>query len=637
MLQARGYLLLLLTLLTSMCAAAVNSVAVQPTSINYGSQYLNKEYPATTISMKNTGSGNISLTSYTISGPFRWRAGLAPQRFNPGATITLSIQFWPTTPGPATGNIVLNFNNSVASVTIPLSGAAQATSAAISYNTKELVFSSQPIGSSTSQNLILTNTGHNTVTVDLPLITPGIFSVTSPAFPLNLSAGRSTTVVVTYSPVQPGIQLGTISFTFNSLPFSGVGLNGTATASAALTVTTTSPILGSATQGANYSYALTAAGGTPPYSWHVVSGSLPQGLTLSAQGLIAGTVAKTASSSAFIAQVTDANSATASASIGLNVESTSPAHCSDISWNITGTLNPEIPMDTLGTGTYLGYEGGLYPGGSDTMPSAHQQFGINLAQGIQPLDANGKPSSTGKYVLLSLGTSDANYEFERFIEYASGESTINSNLVIVEGAMGNEALDTLLSVDGYIFWNNIYNWSFPEAGVTPQQVVAIWLEPEDSHPPGPFPQDMEQIHSELRTLIPNLLVRFPNLELLYLSSRAYGGYANPPKTVNEPYSYDQGYALQAVIADQINGDPALNFDPSVGPVVAPWIAWENYKWGNGMTAHNGLVWACPDFRSDGYHVSGPGEDKVSGLLINFLKSDPTAAPWFYVSGSQAKH
>ena len=634
--QAKSYLLLLSLFLSSVYAVAANSVAVQPTSISYGSQYLNKEYSAVTINMKNTGSSAVSLSSYAISGPYRWRAGLAPQRFNPGATITLSIQFWPTTPGPTTGSIVLNFNGGVPSVTLPLSGTGQATSAAISYNTKELVFSAQPVGSSTSHNLVLTNTGHNTVTVDLPLITPGVFSLTSPTFPVTLLAGHSTTVVVSYAPVEAGTQLGTISFTFNSLPFSGVGLNGTATASTALTVATTSPILGSATQGAIYSYVLTAAGGAPPYSWRILSGSLPQGLTLTAQGVITGSVAKTASSSNFVAQVTDTNSNSASATIGLNVESTSPAHCSDISWNITGTSNPEIPMDTLGGGTYLGYEGGLYPGGSNAMPSAHQQFGINLAQAIQPLDANGKPSSSGKYVLLSLGTSDANYEFERFLEYASGESTINPNLVIVEGAMGNEALDTLLSPNGYLFWNNIYNWAFPEAKVTPQQVVAIWLEPEDAHPPGLFPQDMQQIHTELRTLIPNLLVRFPNLKLLYLSSRAYGGYANPAKTVNEPYSYDQGYALQAVLADQINGDPALNFDPSVGPVEAPWMAWENYKWGNGMTAHNGLVWACPDFRSDGYHVSGPGEDKVSGLLMNFLKSDPTAAPWFY-AGSGAKH
>jgi hypothetical protein len=49
-----------------------------------------------------------------------------------------------------------------------------------------------------------------------------------------------------------------------------------------------------------------------------------------------------------------------------------------------------------------------------------------------------------------------------------------------------------------------------------------------------------------------------------------------------------------------------------------------------------MVWSCQDFRSDGYHVDLSGEDKVSGLLMNFLKSDPTAAPWFYVPSQAAK-
>ena len=237
---------------------------------------------------------------------------------------------------------------------------------------------------------------------------------------------------------------------------------------------------------------------------------------------------------------------------------------------------------------------------------------------------------------MSLGTSDANYEFNRLVQYATNEPTLNPNLVLVQGAQGSEALDTLLGPEANAFWNNIYNWYLPDAGVTPKQVVAIWMEPEDAHAPGTFPSDAQQIESELFTLIPNLLVRFPNLKLLYLSSRAYAGYATPTKQTSEPYAYDQGYALQYMIADQINGDPALNFDPAVGPVLAPWIAWADYKWGNGLTEHNGQVWGCQDFRSDGYHVSAPGEDKFSGSFMTFFKTDPTAAPWFYVPSTGPK-
>jgi hypothetical protein len=630
------FLLAIPFLFLPLCAAATTSVSVQPLSFDFGKQYLNKEYRAATFSITNTGTTQPAVISYTLSGPFRWSRGLVPQGVRPGSTMNVTIVFWPTVPGPATGSLVFNFNSGLPSITIPLSGTGEATNASISYSTKELVFSNQTVGSSSSQNLTLTNSGHSSLSVLQALVTPAVFSVSGGNFPIDVAPGNSTTLVVTYAPVAPGTQRGTVSFIFNNLAFSGVGVNGTATASTALTLATTSPIPGPATRGALYNYALSAAGGTPPYTWRLIGGSLPHGLTLNSQGVIAGTASQTASDTSFQVQVTDANFNVASGTISLFADAPTGADCSNINWDITGTTSPEIPMDQLGTNTYLGYMGGLYPGGTNTMPPAHQTAGINLANEIQPLNAEGQPSPTGKYVLLSLGTSDAAYEFDRFLEYSANEPTINSNLVIVEGAMGSEALDTLLGPEENDFWNNIYNWFLPDKGVTQQQVVAIWMEPEDAHPPGPFPQDMEQMHTELRTLIPNLLVRFPNLKLLYLASRAYAGYAKPPKQVTEPYSYDQAYALQAVIADQLNGDPALNFDPSQGPVVAPWLAWESYKWGNGMTAHNGLVWACQDFRNDGYHVTGPGEDKVVGLLMNFLKSDPTAAPWFYVPSTQKR-
>src|SRR5207248_2163867 len=54
------------------------------------------------------------------------------------------------------------------------------------------------------------------------------------------------------------------------------------------TVTPTSPAPNGAT-GVPYSLALTATGGSPPYTWSVLSGALPDGLSLSFGGSITGT------------------------------------------------------------------------------------------------------------------------------------------------------------------------------------------------------------------------------------------------------------------------------------------------------------------------------------------------------------
>ncbi len=70
-----------------------------------------------------------------------------------------------------------------------------------------------------------------------------------------------------------------------------------------LQITTSS--LPDATVGVPYSATLAATGGTPPFKWKVVTGSLPAGLTLSSSGTISGTPSSTATTSTFKVKVKD--------------------------------------------------------------------------------------------------------------------------------------------------------------------------------------------------------------------------------------------------------------------------------------------------------------------------------------------
>ena len=122
--------------------------------------------------------------------------------------------------------------------------------------------------------------------------------------------------------------------------------------------------------------------------------------------------------------------------------------------------------------------------------------------------------------------------------------------------------------------------------------------------------------------------RFPNLKIAYLSSRTYAGYATSPLNP-EPHSYESGFAVKWLIADQIAGKPELNYDPAKGPVRAPWCAWGPYVWADGTKSNSdGLDYVRADYEQDGTHPSPSGREKVAGRLLGFLKSDPTARPWF---------
>ena len=58
------------------------------------------------------------------------------------------------------------------------------------------------------------------------------------------------------------------------------------------------------------------------------------------------------------------------------------------------TSTGHIPINDLGTGTYLGMTGGLYANGSNFRPPAHQAAGLAFAAQVQPLDASGTVSYT---------------------------------------------------------------------------------------------------------------------------------------------------------------------------------------------------------------------------------------------------
>ncbi len=93
----------------------------------------------------------------------------------------------------------------------------------------------------------------------------------------------------------------------------------TATVVGPLIVSTTSPPAGE--QGAAYGYALLAEGGAPPYTWSLGGGKknkLPQGLTLTSDGILTGTPTK-AKTTSFTVQVTDATYALATKNLSLQI------------------------------------------------------------------------------------------------------------------------------------------------------------------------------------------------------------------------------------------------------------------------------------------------------------------------------
>jgi len=176
----------------------------------------------------------------------------------------------------------------------------------------------------------------------------------------TLAAGANTTVTVSIGTGANSLAASGTSYT-DTVTFANT-TNGTGNttrpvsltvtaASAALSITTASLPIG--TVGTAYSQLFAATGGTPPYSWSISSGSLPEGLNLSASGLLDGTPTATGTSS-FTVRVTDAASATSTKVFleGLTINPVAPP---------TGALDvmppdaaTDVPVNTVITATESG-------------------------------------------------------------------------------------------------------------------------------------------------------------------------------------------------------------------------------------------------------------------------------------------
>jgi hypothetical protein len=314
-------------------------------------------------------------------------------------------------------------------------------------------------------------------------------------------------------------------------------------------------------------------------------------------------------------------------------------------WLLTSTLWAQSfvakPLTDLGTGKYKGFQGGLYENGSNVVPQDHAADGLALATQVKPV--------RGKFVLLAIGMSNATIEFRAFETLATADSHVNhSAMAIINGAQGAMTA---------CFWrfasenpvqsgcraphpipnqyDRIRDELLKPAGLAEDQVEVIWLKNADPRPTVALPAsdaDAYIYERELGETARAARARYPNLRLMFISSRVYAGYAALPLNP-EPYAYEYGFSVKWAIQSQIEQLRSGKVDPVAGDLdykkgVAPWLAWGPYLWADGTIARSdGLTWKPSEFQADGTHPNKDGVDKVAHMLLDFFTTSPYAS-WF---------
>src|SRR5215467_16387782 len=223
-------------------------------------------------------------------------------------------------------------------------------------------------------------------------------------------------------------------------------------------------------------------------------------------------------------------------------------------------------LNDLGAGTYLGFSGGLYPSGSNTIPAQHHTAGLARANAIHPVDINGNADPNGKYVLLSIGMSNTTQEFcsansllpcssWTFMGQAAADPAVNhTQLVIANGAMGGKSASfwTSPTLPDY---DRVRDTVLTPQGLSERQVQIVWMKVADPNPTVSLPNANANAYTLLAEegqILRALKVRYPNLQQVFFSSRitspeSASGSLNP-----EPYAYESGFSAKWLIEAQIN-------------------------------------------------------------------------------------
>lgn len=321
-----------------------------------------------------------------------------------------------------------------------------------------------------------------------------------------------------------------------------------------------------------------------------------------------------------------------------------PVHASDCTRTSTGFT----PLNEFATGEkYLSlYEGGLYPGNQNELPTSHLIRGLTEAKTIKPRAANGTVSANGRIILMSIGMSNTTQEWcaatsitqpcgaTSFMAQAAELDTINFNQVtLIDGAKASQ-VSTQWDQPTDANYDRIRDTILTPQGLSEAQVQGVWVKVANAGPTVRLPSagaDAFAFKVHLGNIARALRVRYPNLRLMFLSNRIYAGYAS--STLNpEPYAYESGFGVKWAIQAQLTQAAGGGIDAQSGdlsPSVAPHLSWGPNLWGDGMTPRaDGMIWECSDFSSDGTHPAVTGRGKVGQLLVNFFAASPLCAEWY---------
>jgi hypothetical protein len=208
-------------------SASAPGVSLSSSSLSFGSESVGASSTAQTVTLSNTGSAALSITSIGITGVDSsdfTQTNNCGSSVAAGAKCTISVTFTPAASGSLTAALSLTDNATGSPQSVSLAGTGAASGGggapAVSLSSTSLSFGSEPVAmTSAAKAVTLSNTGSaalNITRVAVGGTNPSDFAEIADTCGSSVAAGGNCTIEVTFTPSAADSYTATLSITDNA-------------------------------------------------------------------------------------------------------------------------------------------------------------------------------------------------------------------------------------------------------------------------------------------------------------------------------------------------------------------------------------------------------------------------------------
>jgi subtilase family serine protease len=182
-------------------------IGLSPTSLAFGNEIVGATSAAKTITLSNTGTATLDITSIVPSGDFAISSTTCGSTLAQGASCLIKVTFTPTQLGARTGAITITDNAGGSPQSVPLSGTGTAQAM---LTPAKATFAKTAVGSHSAAKTFTLANKQKVALTGISASTTGNFSISATTCTSSLAAKAKCTFSVIFSPTGTGVETGTL-------------------------------------------------------------------------------------------------------------------------------------------------------------------------------------------------------------------------------------------------------------------------------------------------------------------------------------------------------------------------------------------------------------------------------------------